>query len=320
MGEMSPNGGVAVRDDVQTTQHEVNFFKPRPGYQTANMKLISLLVVIWAVAVFGFQFLLIAVQKETKEVNLQRYEDVVWVDENSSVEKLSDVQLRHLARATLDVLGKNFTVKEAHKVVLEKAFSVVVANLVPADRKEEFDSLVARSAEPWKAADNASKKVEELKEDKEASAEAKKKAADDAAQLTAAAAKLDADLFPLAIEFIGLGDENWKSQYDQYDTPERKDANWDGLRADLVRHSFRSSYAGTAFDKDFKKDLDEIMELYLTHNQSFLTDSNFMGFPFHYWYTAQFLLILFVLLCLLYAVLIDKVMIKYGRMTKDKKA
>ena len=54
-----------------------------------------------------------------------------------------------------------------------------------------------------------------------------------------------------------------------------------------------------------------IMSLYLTHNQSALTDFRFMGFPFHYWYTAEFLLILFVMLCLIYCVLIAKINKKY---------
>ena len=60
------------------------------------------------------------------------------------------------------------------------------------------------------------------------------------------------------------------------------------------------------------KALPEIMKLYLIHNQSFLTDFKFLGFPFHYWYTAQFLLILFVVLCLIYAVTIDKINKKYN--------
>ena len=58
--------------------------------------------------------------------------------------------------------------------------------------------------------------------------------------------------------------------------------------------------------------LPEIMKLYLVHNQSFLTDFKFLGFPFHYWYTAQFLLILFVLLCVFYAVSIDKLNKKHA--------
>jgi len=48
--------------------------------------------------------------------------------------------------------------------------------------------------------------------------------------------------------------------------------------------------------------LPQIMKLYLTHNQSFLTDTKILGFPFHYFYTAEFLLILFVCLCLIYSI------------------
>jgi len=49
-----------------------------------------------------------------------------------------------------------------------------------------------------------------------------------------------------------------------------------------------------------------VMEKYLVHNQSILTDTKFLGFPFHYFYTAVFLLILFVGLCWLYCVRIDR--------------
>ena len=48
------------------------------------------------------------------------------------------------------------------------------------------------------------------------------------------------------------------------------------------------------------------MPLYLTHNRSVLTDTTFLGFPFHYFYTAVFLLILFIGLCYAYCVQIDK--------------
>lgn len=54
-----------------------------------------------------------------------------------------------------------------------------------------------------------------------------------------------------------------------------------------------------------------IMDKYLIHNQSVLTDTIVLGFPFHYLYSALFLLTLFVLICLVYCKAIDKVMKKY---------
>ena len=75
---------------------------------------------------------------------------------------------------------------------------------------------------------------------------------------------------------------------------------------------------GAGLTPELKKAVPPVMDLYLVHLRSALTDTTFLGFPFHYWYTAQFLLILFVLLCLVYAKLIDRVLIKHGRMKKEE--
>lgn len=58
--------------------------------------------------------------------------------------------------------------------------------------------------------------------------------------------------------------------------------------------------------------LEGIFEDYLIHNQSVLTDTVFLGFPFHYFYTAVFLLILFVFLCWLYCITADSLNKKYN--------
>lgn len=58
-------------------------------------------------------------------------------------------------------------------------------------------------------------------------------------------------------------------------------------------------------------DIPAIMDRYLIHNQSVLTDTIVLGFPFHYFYSALFLLALFVTICLVYCKAIDKVMVKY---------
>ncbi len=60
------------------------------------------------------------------------------------------------------------------------------------------------------------------------------------------------------------------------------------------------------------KAVEAVMAKYLIHNQSFITDFTFLGFPFHYFYTAVFLLILFVGLCLYYCIATDIAMKKLG--------
>lgn len=57
--------------------------------------------------------------------------------------------------------------------------------------------------------------------------------------------------------------------------------------------------------EETQNNLPGVMEKYLIHNQSVLTDLRFLGFPFHYFYTAVFLLILFVGLCWIYCVKTD---------------
>jgi putative solute:sodium symporter small subunit len=59
--------------------------------------------------------------------------------------------------------------------------------------------------------------------------------------------------------------------------------------------------------EELRAKLPAVMKKYLLHNQSVLTDFKFLGFPFHYFYTAVFLLILFVGLCWLYCVLTDRI-------------
>jgi len=54
------------------------------------------------------------------------------------------------------------------------------------------------------------------------------------------------------------------------------------------------------------ENLPVVMQKYLVHNQSVLTDTKFLGFPFHYFYSSVFLLILFIGLCWLYCVRSDR--------------
>ncbi len=74
-------------------------------------------------------------------------------------------------------------------------------------------------------------------------------------------------------------------------------------------------YALSPFDVSKKAlvspDIPAIMDRFLIHNRSVLTDTIVLGFPFHYFYSALFLLALFVAICLVYCKAIDKVMKKY---------
>lgn len=103
-----------------------------------------------------------------------------------------------------------------------------------------------------------------------------------------------AELYPLVKEKTGLAD-----------------GGMDKIMADIIPYAL-VKVESAELSADCKKTVPEIMKLYLIHNQSALTDFTFIGFPFHYWYTAQFMLILFVMLCLVYALVIERINKKYG--------
>lgn len=225
-------------------QYDVNFFKPLSNHAKANKKLIVTLATIWAIGVFGFQFLLIIFNEPTPEKSYITFQSVypaVLEDETSTPKMKSD-----FAISVLHVLGKNIAVKDNHKEILKKSFTWAVANAQPDSMKSVYFN------------------------------------------------ELNDDINKLTVETLGL-----------------QSAGFDKILTDLIPYSL-IKLSNESFPEECKTELPGIMELYLVHNQSFLTDFNFLGFPFHYWYTGQFLLILFVILCIVYAKAIDKANVKHN--------
>ena len=46
---------------------------------------------------------------------------------------------------------------------------------------------------------------------------------------------------------------------------------------------------------------------------SWLTDARFLGFPFHYWFTGQFAILAFILLCILFNWRYDRLISREGK-------
>lgn len=227
-----------------TEEYNVNFFKPLSDHAKANKSLISILAIIWFVAVFGFQALLIIFNEPTPEKAYTSF-NTIWPSVVENQEALvEDKQL--LSRSVLSVLGKNIAVKDDHKSVLKEVLTWSVMTSLPDSLQNLFMD------EP------------------------------------------NDETFKNAASIIGLQKEGF-----------------DKIMVDLLPFSIVKANSNI-LSEDVIKALPDIMKLYLVHNQSFLTDFNFLGFPFHYWYTVQFLLILFVVLCLIYAVAIEKTNKKFN--------
>ncbi|MFO8023341.1 MAG: DUF4212 domain-containing protein [Perlabentimonas sp.] len=78
------------------------------------------------------------------------------------------------------------------------------------------------------------------------------------------------------------------------------------VRRAAIPFSIKNQAIGQFTDEN-KATVASAMDLYLIHNRSVLTDTRFLGFPFHYFYTAVFLLCLFIGLCWIYCVRTDKI-------------
>lgn len=225
-------------------KYNVNFFTPLSAHAKANKKLILTLATIWAVGVFGFQFLLMVLNEPTPEPAYVTFESA-WQSVADNPE--TDVsQKQDLAKTFLTVLGKNVAVKPDHKAILKEAFSWTVYSMVTAPDTETLKS------EPGDASIN------------------------------------------IARTAIGL-----------------KPEGFDKIMIDLLSTSLVAVSSET-LSAEAREQIPEIMSLYLIHNQNALTSFTFLGFPFHYWYTAQFLLIMFVVLCLVYAAATDRLNKKHN--------
>ena len=234
--------------------YHISFFKPTTAQAKWNRNLAIKLILIWAVAVFGFHFLLRAIEKPTPEESYVKYE-MVW--ENILEESASVEEMQIFAHSSLSVIGKIF-IKPDEKASLNNAVSWVTYQLADSSQKE---LLIDKT-----------KVFEKLKEEVTSISDPEYINAKNS-------------LSQVASSILGL----------QKSDP----------RTLIVSFSLVSTEM-ELFKAESKDIIPTVMSTYLIHNQSFLTDFKFLGFPFHYFYTAVFLLILFVFLCWLYCVRVDK--------------
>ena len=238
--------------DKTPNDHHISFFKPTTPQAVANRNMVVWLVLIWFVAIFGFQLLLWLIEKPTPEPAYTTFE-AVWPKIEAGTANETDMQ--DFGQSTLSVLGK-MAIAPEERVVLDYTLSWVLFQL---SYEKELLVEKIRDFEKLKS------EITELSDPDYIAA--KKKLSDELSPLlNISALDVRSKILPL----------------------ELSSANIEKL------------------SESTKQNLPLIMKKYLIHNQSFLTDFKFLGFPFHYFYTAVFLLILFVGLCWLYCVRIDQ--------------
>lgn len=214
--------------DSKDKSFDINFFRPIAGIARDNTRIIILFIAIWAIAVFGFQFLLIATTEPTPEEALITFNEL-WPKVEAGTADL--IEKQSFATTLLMALGKNVALADSDKTILIESLNITLHQINP-----------------------------DLKADPSAVATA-----------------------------LNLG----SGPFDQ-------------LIIELLPFSLVETHATT-----YTEELPSIMQTYCAHPRGALTDFTFLGFPFHYWYSAQFLLILFVVLCLIYAIVIERIYKKH---------
>jgi putative solute:sodium symporter small subunit len=252
---------------LKTSNNDYNFslFKPVSPYGRKNRNLIITLLIIWFMAVFGFQCLLVLLQKPTPEKTLITFESV-W--ENVKAKKATESEKKNFVNSLVAVAGKS-SVKPENKIVLENALTWIVFSMVSDPEKiilsEQIKELSGIREKLTKATD-----AEYI-------------------QLQTDLIRIKTTINSITNEKTGIDPTNNKSAILPYNlNSENKELSATDIEA-----------------------LPKIMKLYLTHNQSILTDTKILGFPFHYFYTAEFLLILFVSMCLFYSIRITQLQKKF---------
>lgn len=224
---------------AESKDYNSNFFFPTSAFAKDNNLLIGGIVIVWAIAVFGFHFWMKAIEKEVPEPGHTTYMAAV---ENLKSGSATVQEKQDVAKVYLMLLGKYLELR--NNDVLKKAFTLAATELLPEDAKTAL--------------------------------------ADGNKEVVAAALGLNA-------------------------------GKYDKLLINLI------PYATTELDQtptDYAK-ITPLMDKYLIHYRSFLTDTIFLGFPFHYFYSAVFLLVFFCGVCWFYCFVADRMMIKHNMESEE---
>lgn len=246
-------------------EYHFNLFIPTTEHGRRNRNIIITMVLIWFISVFGFQFLLVILQKPTPEKPLLVFESV-WDEIKSG--NASEAGKQDFIKSLIAVFGKS-SVKKENKEILKNAITPVVYSMVGDSDRVVLSGYITTLRETRERLTNAK---DEAYIELQATLTGTRRAINEMldSKIGLIPGSVEATLLPYCL----IGENE-------------------------------------ALSAENKEALPIIMKKYLIHNQSVLTDTKFLGFPFHYFYTAELLLILFVLLCLIYSYRIEALDKKY---------
>lgn len=252
--------------DTMQTNYNFNLFKPRNRYGRRISNIIISMLIIWAVAVFGFQILLKIYQKPTPETTYVKFMNA-W--QNVQNATFSEQDVKDVTLSLVLISGKS-NVKEENKKIIRTVISYYTYSVL----SDSFRNLVIQHVSSLL---DSRKKLEKAK-------------GAEYLQLQQQLADSKKEIMNIVGSKLGISSGS--------------------IEEILLPYCLISEFKPLTLEE--VKQLPQVVRLYTTHNQSFLTNTRFLGFPFHYFYTAIFLLVLFVSLCWIYCIRVERLQIKFG--------
>jgi len=117
--------------EEHTNDYHFSFFRPTTDSARRNRNMVLQLVLIWAVAIFGFQVLLKILEKPTPEPVYAQFASA-WKNINTGEPTSED--LRNAGQAALSVLGK-VAIKTEHRLALDNAVSWMAFQMADSAQK-----------------------------------------------------------------------------------------------------------------------------------------------------------------------------------------
>ncbi|MBI9034805.1 MAG: DUF4212 domain-containing protein [Bacteroidales bacterium] len=282
--------------NTNNEDYKVSFFRPTNDHSRENRNMVLWLVIIWAVAVFGFQTALRIIQEPTPEPALTDYYEVKHVvlsDEYVSVE-----QRQMFIKSISSVLGKAFLrdlglnkVNKLNYPMLRNVLGWAVYQAIPDSVQPEVKNVFV-SYEKTQLDLETLQKNQNLPEKRLLQYEFERELKIKEQAIIQEKAKVKVVLEPFMATLVGQDPMA-------------------GMIQNVIYAQVKPGYL-EGLPQEYLSNLDDVMNFYLVHNRSVLTDTKFLGFPFHYFYSAVFLLVLFVFLCWVYAWRTEKINKKYG--------
>ncbi|MBS0010695.1 MAG: hypothetical protein KFF49_04755, partial [Bacteroidales bacterium] len=131
--------------------YHISFFKPTTDSARRNRNMVVQLVLIWALAIFGFQILLKVIEKPTPEPAWEIYQSV-WPDIQAG--STDTDLLKKASQSALSVLGK-VAIDPVHRTALDNMISWSAYNIAGDGQKEgllekleTFESIAAKTDDP----------------------------------------------------------------------------------------------------------------------------------------------------------------------------